>query len=276
MKSFKLIILMLLAALFASCDVTAGLEDVNLDYLVIEGYLYSDRNITDIRLTAPVPMEEDTTGLPVTDASVRLIKNERVYELVPRDNNGYYHYPGDDLTIKEGDHFRIEADYFGKTAFAETLVPFAPENVVVTVDTFYVSRPGDMWPPGEMPSPEGPGSATIPEVQWLNPDGLPFFVFMENIEDEPESIYGSLQAPMLPLQIRSVPTTADSAFLGQIYFLGSYRVTVYRINPEYEELYTYQEQDSRFLNEPPSNVTNGVGIFTAFSGVSETFYVETN
>jgi hypothetical protein len=37
-------------------------------------------------------------------------------------------------------------------------------------------------------------------------------------------------------------------------------------------LYSSLNQDSRELNEPYSNVTNGLGIFTAFN--SDTLYIE--
>ena len=53
---------------------------------------------------------------------------------------------------------------------------------------------------------------------------------------------------------------------------GTHRVILYKVNDEYAELYEFQEQDSRYFNEPPSNVINGLGIFTAFN--SDTIYFE--
>ena len=46
---------------------------------------------------------------------------------------------------------------------------------------------------------------------------------------------------------------------------GTHRVKLFRVNPEYADLYENREQDSRNLTEPLTNVENGLGIFTAFS-----------
>jgi hypothetical protein len=48
---------------------------------------------------------------------------------------------------------------------------------------------------------------------------------------------------------------------------------VYRINQEYADLYRTRQQDSRDLNEPLSNVVNGLGVFSAFNGVSSMLVV---
>ena len=46
---------------------------------------------------------------------------------------------------------------------------------------------------------------------------------------------------------------------------GLHRIKVFRVNEEYANLYESVEQDSRDLNEPLTNIKNGLGIFTAFS-----------
>ncbi len=46
---------------------------------------------------------------------------------------------------------------------------------------------------------------------------------------------------------------------------------MYRINAEYAQLYGNRTQDSRDLNEPPSNIRNGLGVFSAFN-ISSVFF----
>ncbi|MEM6800841.1 MAG: hypothetical protein AAF696_05525, partial [Bacteroidota bacterium] len=58
---------------------------------------------------------------------------------------------------------------------------------------------------------------------------------------------------------------------GTIESFGQYSVKVYHINQEYADLYENREQDSRDLNEPPSNITNALGVFSAFNS-QETFF----
>jgi hypothetical protein len=55
--------------------------------------------------------------------------------------------------------------------------------------------------------------------------------------------------------------------------LGLHRVNVYRVNQEYADLYRSRNQDSRDLNEPLTNIANGLGVFTAFNSDSVFFRV---
>ena len=54
---------------------------------------------------------------------------------------------------------------------------------------------------------------------------------------------------------------------------GPHRAVVYRVNQEYADLYENREQDSRDLNEPPTNVEGGLGVFSAFSSQGVAFDV---
>jgi len=40
---------------------------------------------------------------------------------------------------------------------------------------------------------------------------------------------------------------------------------VYKVNQEYADLFVFGTQDSRNLNEPLTNIKNGLGIFAGFS-----------
>ena len=59
----------------------------------------------------------------------------------------------------------------------------------------------------------------------------------------------------------------------QIGFYGRHRARVYRVNEEYVDLFKFGEQDPTRLSEPPTNIENGLGIFTAFNSVSLDFQV---
>ena len=59
----------------------------------------------------------------------------------------------------------------------------------------------------------------------------------------------------------------------QLPYYGHYRVKVVAVNREYVELLLTRNQDSRDLNEPISNIDNGLGIFTAVNSVFTDFYV---
>ena len=76
-------------------------------------------------------------------------------------------------------------------------------------------------------------------------------------------------------QLASPPTDLSYFDIGirQLEVYGPHLVVVYRVNEEYADLYENREQDSRDLNEPPTNVIGGLGVFSAFNSTSATFEV---
>lgn len=61
--------------------------------------------------------------------------------------------------------------------------------------------------------------------------------------------------------------TIDNFFVVRLLLLetlGLHQAEVYRVNAECAQLYENRTQDSRDLNEPPSNIRNGLGVFSAF------------
>ena len=54
---------------------------------------------------------------------------------------------------------------------------------------------------------------------------------------------------------------------------GKHKITIYKVNEEYALLYETSAQDSRDLNEPYTNINNGLGNFSGFSSQEFYFYV---
>ena len=102
------------------------------------------------------------------------------------------------------------------------------------------------------------------------------YVVIESKEDSAESImpedftrFGGRFRLVAP------PTTDDYHFINmmELETLGLHVAKVYRVNEEYAELYENRTQDSRDLNEPPSNIHGGLGVFSAFNSDSVFFQV---
>ncbi len=275
----RLLPLLLLTALVAACDATA--PEAADDLLVVEAFLYAGEPVTAVRLTEAVPLtSEDATAPPVSDATVRLVKGDAVYTLTPSDSAGYYHYAGADLTVEAGDAFRLEVESAGRVVTAETVVPGPPEGValsdaVLEVVTFSGGGPGT----GGFPGGGGPGQAeqNTLTVSWDNPASALHYVVVESlVTEDPEYIqpeffrdrFGGFRFITEPTDLAYFDVNAQS-----LQVLGPHRVVVYRVNEEYDDLYENREQDSRDLNEPPTNVTGGLGVFSAFNSRSVGFEV---
>lgn len=242
------------------------------DLVVMQAYLFAGQSVTEIRLTSQLPLgSNDSLAPAISDASVYLTRNDTRYALEPTpDREGYYHYPGTDLAVNPGDEFLLEVDYYGRVASANTTVPEAPVAVSASpsqleVTSFSMGGGGGWWERGDT-------SQAAVEVTWSNPDGESFYVTMENTEVDPEAIVDfDIDIPFSrPQRFVSIPVNNSEYRItrGSVTHFGRHVVRVYHVNREYVDLYLSRNQDTRELNEPLTNVDNGLGIFTAFNSDS--------
>ncbi len=266
----KIVFFIIYIVIFSACDNTTT-EPSNK--FVIEAFLYANEPVSDIYIKSTFPISEvNDISEPISDAQVTLRKNNTTYPLVPSDSVGYYHYPDTDLTVETGDVFQLEVTYEGVTATAETIVPTPTEGLQVMPDTMLFPLLGFGPTPDSVRAYLGSLRMT---ATWDNPLEDYYYLTIESIADTPQSIFPDMIASILArFKYVSEPTNGISITVPGVSFtsLGTHRVKVYHINQEYVDLYLNQEQDSRDLNEPPSNVKNALGIFSAFN--SQEFLME--
>ena len=241
------------------------------DILVVRAFLFAGEPVADIRITTTVPLvSEDTVGIPVSDATVWLERDNVRFNLIATTGvAGAYHYPGSDLVVGVGEIFELGISRGSESISATTMVPPPPEGFAVSSDVMeVVDITAGFWGRG------GGGGLAFGGliVRWINPERDLFFVVVDNLETDPEQI----PAPEFIRQARrftSAPTPADSTQISQLSLthLGDHRIRLYRVNQEYADLYEGRVQDSRDLNEPPSNILGGLGVFSAFSSSEGTF-----
>jgi hypothetical protein len=267
MKTYITFIILLV--FFIGCnDDSALIPDSSL--VVVQAYLYANEPINDIRLTSTVAIDADSIEAPgINDAQIFLIKSGQQYDLISNPGkDGYYHYPDDDLNVGVGDNFRIVIEYNEKMISAETHVPEAPEELEISDSELEVI---DFFELGYFDRSLLDSAAV--EVSWENTDGSLYFIVLDNIEENPIEIES--QFPSFANRFISQPINRDSFPLNfrMVTHYGKHRVKLYRINQEYADLYESRDQDSRDLNEPLTNVENGLGIFSAFNCDSVFFTV---
>lgn len=258
--------------IYLNCS-SDSITDPARDQIVIQAYVYAGQPLTNVRITSTLPLgTEDLSAPPVNDAVVEIIKDGVRYDLVssPGDS-GYYHYPGNDLYFQTGDVLRLETEYGGTFVYGETVVPPPPAGVSLSSGTLIY------------PEFSGFGGGFNQDIfqysriyiSWRNIDNSLYYVTVENIEANPVPIESNRPSFGGRLSFISMPTAADSMMItfNNITHLGTHRATLYSINQEYADLYNTQSQDSRDLNEPLSNIVNGLGVFTAFNSAGVTFEV---
>lgn len=238
---------------------------------VVRAFLYAGQPVNDVRLTWTVPINtSDTADVqvapPINNATVVLVRGGVRYPLVKSaGDSGYYQYTGTGLIVREGDVFTLEGAVNGRALSARTVVPVRPTGARMVASTLSIPTLTMGGGPGG-PRPDFSGAQTL--VRWTKSPGSLYFVTLENVEPTPVAvdiafpggIRGRRRVIFAPTAADSLPVNA----LGLPYY-GRYQVYVWRVNEEYAQLYATLQQDSRDLNEPFTNITGGLGVFTAFA-----------
>ncbi len=279
MKKFYYLIMLLLIWGLTGCTEESPLEpDTNL--VVIKAFIYAGEPVNDIKITSTLSLgSEDANAPPVNDGEVTIIKDNVRYKLDPSPgDSGYYYYPGENILIQTGDLLKIEVSTSEKTATGETVVPRKPENIRLSKDTLNIPTNIDMFDLREMMSE----NSII--IRWDNDESSLYFITVDNMEEDPEEIEYSFSGgfggggniPKKQFSFLSQPTSRDSMALNFMTFTqyGRHKVKIYKINQEYADLYYSRNQDSRDLNEPLTNISNGLGVFSAFNSDSMFFYIK--
>jgi len=265
--------------IFLSCEKLSNSNNDN--QLVLNGYLYQDEKVDSIHLVKSLPFSsQDTIYEPVEDAIATITWNNQDY-ILNDIGNGYYSYIGDELHISIGEVYLIKIDYNGMVLTSSTKVPAKTTIEPISDNTILIDTVRTFGPPQDTGNTTGELQFT-----WDNPDKNYFYVVIESTDMTAGSIVmgGSNNFPGFPgggdnpgvFRLRSQP------FIGSSYTVnsriltnyGKHVIKVYSVNQEYANLYENRTQDSRSLSEPVSNVSNGLGIFTAFSYAEATFYVK--
>ncbi len=267
MKTISLFILLVIFLIGCTED-SALFPDNNL--VVVQAYLYANESVNDIRLTSTVVIDADTIDAPpINDAQIFLIKNGQRYDLISTpDKEGYYHYPENDLNVGVADNFRIVIESDEKLLSAETIVPDAPDGLSISDSVLEII---DFFELGTFD--RSFMDSAIVEISWENNESDLFFILLDNVEENPIQIESRF--PSFANRFISQPINRDSFPLNfrMVTHYGKHRLKLYRINQEYADLYESRDQDSRDLNEPLTNVENGLGIFSAFNCDSVFFTV---
>ena len=268
---------LLINILFGACE-EENLNNIAESQFVVEAFIYAGEPINDIRIKTTFPLtDEEDTSAPINDATVTLIKNGERYDLVASGTDGFYNYPDNDLTVETDDIFQLEIVYSGITATAETTVPTPTTGLQLSQDSLFVPTLPFGGPPDTlvMVIRDFLNNSSI-EASWDNPEEDLYFMVVESVSDTLDPIFPAQVIDALSrFRFVSEPTDASSlTFLaGTLESFGTYAVKVYHINQEYADLYENREQDSRDLNEPPSNMTNALGVFSAFNSQEAFFEV---
>ncbi len=251
-------------------------EVVNDNY-VVEAYIFSGESVREVVIKTLVPLSDpEGDSETIETATVVIKKEEGSYPLTYNSRTRKYEYLGADLEILPNEIIDLEVNVNGRVSTATTNVPTPPVHIESSKDQMVIPKinSGADFITGD------PLADAEIIVNWSNPNNELHYTVIE--------FRSNLLRPILPPDVQAVvdgiledfaiitvpstdtTLTVNGALLPSY---GPYIVKIYKVNQEYADLYDSEEQDSRDLNEPPSNIINARGIFSAFASDSVAFEV---
>jgi hypothetical protein len=263
----KLIIPMLFLAiiLLASCGKELTTPIVPDKVAIVESYLYTGDSVITIKVTKLLPYSDDTTDAVEYISGLHLqINGSDLTET----RTGIYTLPLGTERIQSGETYVLKFQYFSDTVSSITTVPDKPVNFSISSNTIYADRITSAG--GGMPS--GPPADIT--LSWDNPDGSYYYVVIEYLESTRDYINYRSKSLDLSDTTSIAPTNASETRLGtrNLYFFGSYRIVLFKVNKDFADLYQQTAVNSNNIITPVTNINNGFGVFTGMAG--DTVYLE--
>lgn len=271
----KRLLIILVSIALVSCEE----EQIGSDSFVVAGFVYAGSPISGINIKSTVPFDAvSVPGQPIPNAQVSVEYNGEVLPLFFNQVTQRYDGP-EDLIVEPGAELILNLQVGEQTASSNTVVPDYPVGLTTSIpkiiipeielsrdlrqvltDLFQEARLDIRWS-NEV---ENYHFLVIEPADTINTEPL----FNDDIPSNVGSFFDNFRLVSEPSR-DSIYTVVGLSL--QNY--GSYRAILYRINQEYADLYADQLQDSRNLNEPPTNVENGLGIFTGISSDTVLFEI---
>lgn len=272
MKEIQILSLLLLISIFSSSCEQESLGTFETQTPVIDAYIYAGMPVDSIRITQSISYAQtDSTQLSLNDLNPSISDGTNTYVLNSI-GNGYYQNL--ELLIETETSYQLRFDYQEEQVDAVTYIP-SKRIAKISQEEIEMERIAL----GSFP---GQGGGDIPdplEISWDNSEGDYYYVLINNMEDNPSYINEFLQQRLEESgdlgRFRRISEPGITDFYPinpqrDLQQFGLHRVIVYRVNPEYAALYESSSSSSLNISEPPTNINNGLGIFTGLS--SDTLY----
>lgn len=257
-----------------SCD-----NEVPIDEnFVIEAFLFQGEVVDDIKIIeTKLWNSTDSTTSYIENANVKIYGNGYDYQLNYNPQIQRY-TTNDNIDILSGNTYGLEVTVQDRTATAETIVPTKPIGLKLSEDKIIIPP---LFLSGALPNIlANLYQSARTTVSWENPNDEYHYLTIKYVDDDQDLIFSEEFPDALGeffnnFSLQSEPTKElnYSALCLSLKNYGRYKVTLYKINKDYYSLFENQQQDGYELNEPPSNVINAFGVFSAFASDSIFFEI---
>lgn len=232
---------------------------------VVQAYLYGGQAIT-VKLYQQKSLTDTAKyGSPIIGQQLSISDGSNTISL-SETAKGVYTY-ADTTFLAAGKTYTLSFQYLGKTVSAQTVMPQKTQQFATqhsTVNYVYGSAP-DIKPD------------TLNKFTWDNPDSLDHVIVFNNLDGNNFPLAGrggfgqQSNAFEYDTEGKSVFYVVSNSFP----YYGNYQVTLLSANKEYIDLLKSNTigANSQNLLNTPTNVVNGIGIFTALQADTLSFIV---
>lgn len=251
--------------LFTACE-GENITSLSTETAVVEAYLFAGQGIDSVKITQSTSYSSNDSLLLTLDGLEVTISDGTNTFLLESLGEGVYQNLN--AIVESGLTYSLQFEHKGETITAETYVPTYKEATASTEAITMQKIGAGTFPPniGEQLDPI--------ELEWDNSEGDYFYVVVQNIEDNPEVINELFGDARRPFRFISEPQITNFYAIDprrEIQQFGMHQIIVFRVNPEYAALYETSGTTSTTIAQPPTNVVNGLGLFTGVS--SDTLFL---
>ncbi len=216
--------------------------------LVVEAYIFENKPVENIKLSFVNPIASQTNPMSVSDAEVFIFSNGFYYKLVDNNNTGLFSDKNGSLKIISGNTYELLIRYNNKEYTAITTVPAPPKQLKASKDTLFINAESDMI-----------------QMTWQNPNTLWHLGIIAD-QNPNDTAFPFNNFFSVPTQENSLSITPND-----VQSIGNKQFILYTITEDYENLYRISGSGTGSTNA--GNLSNGFGIFSAFSSDTLNFVV---
>ncbi|MDB5002816.1 MAG: hypothetical protein JWQ34_1041 [Mucilaginibacter sp.] len=258
-KHISIIIILLTVTILSAC--TKDNPDTKSTTLpVIESYLMPGQPVV-VKLYQQKSLTDTAVyGAHITGMKVYISDGSQKVQLT-ESTSGVYTYTN--LTfLVTGKTYSLQFNYLGYNVTASTVMPAKPVNFVSQYPgiTIVSGTPGNR-------------GTVLNLFSWSNPDSLNHVLVIKGVSATVPVNSFSSDKP-LNSQINTNRASYYNLTASPFAYLGAYQIILLRVNQEYINLLNNNTRtSSQDLNQVPTNIVNGFGIFTAMQADTLNFTV---
>jgi hypothetical protein len=235
------------------------------DQPVVEAYLYPGSRVS-VKITRKTPYDESASlsGTNINALDVKVKYRETWYSLAIL-GEGVYTDTADHIPVLPDSTYILSFTFNGNSISSSTIIPLKPCSVTQSVTSISMAQF----------DPDNPNWSNVPDpvkITFANNDGSYYMATVTCIDTVLVPVYKDSIPANDILSSQPVNGTEIDIHPMSIRYFGRNRIILYHLTPEYSTFFALQSSTSQNYQDPPSNIDNGLGIFTGLN--TDTLYLE--